>query len=50
MYEYKFVKLDLAFFSGRPEQDYHELVDRHAALAAACFFAGNGCQFPQNAQ
>ena len=32
MYEYKFVKLDLGFFSGRPEQDYHEVVDRHAAL------------------
>lgn len=29
--EYKFVRLGLGFFSGRPGRDYQEIVDDHAA-------------------
>jgi hypothetical protein len=30
MYEYKFVRLRLGFFSGRPSQDYRHVIEDHA--------------------
>jgi hypothetical protein len=31
MYEYKFVKLEVkGFFTRKPEQDYHVLIEKHA--------------------
>ena len=30
MYEYKFVKQGLGFFSGSPKQDYHDIIEQHA--------------------
>jgi hypothetical protein len=30
MYEYRFEKLDLKFFSTDPKRDYHEIIERYA--------------------
>jgi hypothetical protein len=30
MYEYKFEKVELKFFSTEPKQDYHEIIERYA--------------------
>lgn len=30
MYEYRFVKVGIRFFSGSPDRDYHQIIERHA--------------------
>jgi hypothetical protein len=31
MYENSFVRLNLGFFSGKPDRDYHEIIKQHSA-------------------
>ncbi|MBP6804716.1 MAG: DUF4177 domain-containing protein [Chloroflexi bacterium] len=30
MFEYQFVRVELRFFSGNPEWDYHEIIEKYA--------------------
>ncbi|MCL4165385.1 UNVERIFIED_CONTAM: hypothetical protein GTU68_021196 [Idotea baltica] len=30
MFEYKFVKIDLSYFSSKPKEDYQKVIEEHA--------------------